>query len=128
MIARILGPEEWADSKTPAVPLLKYTDPRNAALVVVEREGVIVASVAALQVTHFEGFWVDEKHRGNPGIMRAMLRQATALAKARGESWIMAGAADDRMSEFCTRLGGVKLHTDLYAMWVGNGRDECLQQ
>jgi len=121
MQARVLGPEEWLErgSKTLAAPLIQYVSPENTALVVVEDEGKMVASVAAIRVTHFEGLWMDTAHRGNPGIMRGLLRKATSLAKERGEYWVLAGADGEEMRGFTRRLGGIVLPLDFYALWVG---------
>lgn len=126
MKARILPPEEWARlGRTELPPLLPYVDPDNCAVVVVEDGERIVASMAALRATHFEGLWVEPEHRGNAGVMRSLLRLSTALARMRGERFVFSGAADDRMRSFAERLGGVRMPLDFYALWVG--REGCRQ-
>jgi len=128
MQTRVLGPEEWLErgSSTLAAPLVQYVTPENVSLVVVEDEGKMVASVAAIRVTHFEGLWMDSAHRGNPGIMRGLLRKATSVAKERGEHWVIAGADGEQMRGFTKRLGGIILPLDFYLMWVGG--KTCRQQ
>ena len=118
MKARILTPDKWPS--TTMQPLLPYIHPDNAAMVVVEDEaGKVGASLAVLRATHFEGLWIDPECRGNAGVARALIRLATALARARGEQWVFGGAADDRMRNILERLGGVPMPLDLFALWVG---------
>ncbi len=123
MKARILRPEEWQRINSPGLPeLLAYTEPQNIAVVVVENDDKeIVASVSALQVTHFEGLWIKPEERGNAGVFRALIRQAYAVPRTRKEQWVFAGAEDgnDQMGALCERLGGKPLPLKFYVMPVG---------
>jgi predicted N-acetyltransferase YhbS len=85
-------------------------------VVVVEKDGKIIGSLSVLRASHFEGLWVEPKYRGNAGIMRALIRKGTSIARLRGESWVFGGAADYRMRNFAERLGGIKIPMDLYVM------------
>jgi ribosomal protein S18 acetylase RimI-like enzyme len=78
-----------------------------------------LASLSVLQATHFEGVWVDPEYRKHPGVMRALLRQAAAIAEARGESWVFGGAASDEMRVYLWRLGGAKVPMDTFWLPVG---------
>ncbi len=124
MKARILRPEEWSRLNTPDLPaLLPYVEPQNIAVVVVEDEaGEIMACVSVMQVTHFEGLWIKPERRGNAGIFRALIRQAYAVPRVRGERWVFGGAGlhDDKMDVVCRRLGGKPLPLEFYAMPVGD--------
>lgn len=123
MIARILRPDEWKRLEpTQLPPLLPFLSPESAAIVVVEHGEKIVASMAVLQATHFEGAWIDPAHR-NAGVTRALLRLASALARVRGEQWVFGGAADGRMEGIMGRLNAIPVRMDLYAMWIGG--EEC---
>jgi hypothetical protein len=127
MNARILRPEEWDRLKdTDLPPLLPYLSPESAAMVVVEDGENIVASLAVLSATHFEGLWIDPAWRGNAGVSRPLLRLAIALAQARGERWAFGGASDDQMRRLLGKLGGVHVPMDLYALWVGG--EQCRPQ
>jgi hypothetical protein len=120
--ARILRSEEWERIKAPSVPeMLRYVDPRNLAIVVVEDEGEVVASVCVLRMSHFEGLWIRPDKRGNAGVFRALIRQAYAVPRAYHEQFAIGGAenGDDRMDDICSRLGGEKLDVDFYVMPVG---------
>lgn len=125
MRARILGPEEWGrlEQETENTPILPYVLPRNMAVCVVEDEGKIAGTLSVVQATHFEGLWIKPQYRGNAGVMRALLRQASAIPRCRGESWVFGGAAEGKMQGFNERLGGVRLPLDFYALWVGG--DVC---
>ncbi len=106
--------------------IFPYVRADNIDVLAVEDEGEIVATMTVLRATHFEGLWVSPTHRGNGGLMRSLLRQGTAIARAHGEQWVFGGAEHDQMRGFMDRLGAVKVPMDLYAMWVGEG-EQCLQ-
>lgn len=123
MRVRILRPEEWHRINTPGLPaMLVYTEPQNISVVVVEDDaGEIVASVCALQVTHFEGLWIKPEERGNAGVFRSLIRQAYEIPRSRKESWVFGGAenGNDQMNALCEDLGGQPLPVKFYAMPVG---------
>jgi hypothetical protein len=123
VIARILRPEEWHRINTPDLPpLVPFVEPENLAVVVVEDDaGEIIACVSAMRVTHFEGLWIKPEYRGNAGVFRALIRQAYAVPRVRGEAWVFGSSAhgNDRMERMCGRLGGRELPVRFYAMPVG---------
>jgi len=123
MRARVLEPQEWQRINSPGMPaLLAYTEPQNVDVVVVENSSdEIVASVCAMQVTHFEGLWIKPEERGNAGVFRALIREAYSLPKSREERWVFGGAEDgnDQMDALCERLGGKALPVKFYVMPVG---------
>jgi hypothetical protein len=90
--ARIIPPDEWErlSGQALAQTILRYVSPQNTAFVVVERDGEIVAKLGTHLVTMFEDLWIRPDQRGNPGVMRALVRQAFAIPRERGESWAIA--------------------------------------
>lgn len=120
---RLLPPEEWDRINSPGLPeLLPYLEPQNLTVAVVEDdEEKIVASVCAINITHFEGLWIVPEHRGNAGVFRPLIRQAYAVPRVKGERWVIGGAEenDAKMRGVCTRLGGQRLPLTFYAMPVG---------
>ena len=123
MNARILDPEEWGRTGESSLPtLLPFVAPQNIAVVGVEDDGELAASVAALRVTHFEGRWIAPEHRGNAGVFRSLIRQAYAVPYGRGERWAIGAAADGdvRMASVCARLGGQRLPLTPYALPLGD--------
>jgi ribosomal protein S18 acetylase RimI-like enzyme len=124
MNARILPIEEWGklDASAGLPTLLAHCEPQNTAVIVVEDgAGIIVACIATLRVTHFEGLWISPEYRGNPGVFRALIREAYAIPRSRRESWVIGGAedGDERMGDLCRRLGGHPLPVEFFAMPVG---------
>ena len=125
MKTRILKREEWPRLEAAAQsPVFQHADQRDVAMVVVENAaGEIVGSMAVLSITHFENAWVSPAHRSKAGVLRALLRQAFAIAEVRGERWVMAGALDDddAMLEYLRRLGGVCMPVRFHALPTGGG-------
>jgi hypothetical protein len=119
--ARLISAHEWdklAQFNLP--PTLPYADPGAVDIVVVEDGDKIVASLVVMKVSHIEGLWVDPAVKGNAGVMRALLRLTGAVARRRGESWVMGGASKDspKMRSFMKRLGGAPIEAEFYALRV----------
>ena len=100
--------------------LLRLLKPENVQVVAVEDVGRIVAHVGVLQMTHFEGLWIDPEYRGNAGVFRALIREAYAIPRERGETFALGGAehGDARMETLCHRLGGRELPVKFFAIGV----------
>lgn len=123
MKARILGPHEWPKLEGHDLStVLNFCEPWNVAVAVVEDEsGKIVACLAAVRVTHLEGTWIDPEYRGNAGVLRALLRQASNDPKARGEKWAFCGTdgVSEKIEDYIGRLGGVQLPGRFYVLPIG---------
>lgn len=123
MRTRVLEPSEWADIRSEGLPaLLPYVAPQNIDIIAVEEDsGEIIAHVAAMRVTHFEGLWISPEYRGNAGVFRSLIREAYAIPRGRQEGFAFGGAedGDGGMDTLCTRLGGKRLPMRLYAISVG---------
>ena len=117
MKARILPMSEWEKLAPSELPvLLQHIRPEDVDVAVVEDEGEVVASLAAIKAMHFEGLWIHSEHR-TPGVARALVTAALDAVEAKSSSgWVIGGAADDRMRSLLTRLGGVKLEMDSYVL------------
>ena len=107
MKARLLPGEEWSTKlhETQLPELLCYVSPKDAGIVVVEEGDRVIASLGVLRAPHFEGLWVAPEYRGNPGVMRALLKAGADEARKANEKWAMAFAAEEHMREFLSRLG-----------------------
>lgn len=128
MRTRILTPNEWRArlEGTELLMLLPYVAPENVDVVVVEEGEEIVASLAVMRTTHYEGVWISPEHEGL-GTTRALLRDAGKIARGRGERFVFGGASDARMNDILQRMGGVRMPLDFYALNIG-GNQECRQQ
>lgn len=90
MTARVLPIEEWPRLAQTSLASLWHTlDPRFAEVIVVEREGVIVGSVALLTTLHAECLDV----KGGAGVRRALWRALGERVNAAGGVAVW-GAAD----------------------------------
>jgi ribosomal protein S18 acetylase RimI-like enzyme len=125
--ARILSTEEWQKVEhLDMPPIIPFVSPENIAIVAVEDDaGKVIACMSVLQVTHFEGAWVDPEHR-NAGVVRSLLRLASALPIARGESWVFGGSDSEQMRDVLQRLGGVEVPMSTFILPVGER--ECHRQ
>jgi hypothetical protein len=125
---RALHPDEWegrlVETELPA--LLPYLTPANTSVVVVEDGEKLLASMAVMRVTHYEGVWIAPEARGNLGVTRSLLRMASVFPKTRGETFVFGGAADDRMRDILQRMGGAPMPLEFYALSLGS--KECRQQ
>ena len=122
MRTKVLKPDEVDRSQTPELaPALPYVSPDNVDVVVVEdASGRVVAAITVLRVTHYEGAWIAPEHRGNPGIVRALLRGAEKIADERSERWVMwgAGDGDEFMHSLLREHGGVEIPARFFAKGV----------
>lgn len=125
MRARVLEPAEWAKAEVSGMPpLVPYVSPENIAIVAVEDDaGKVLACMTVLRASHFEGVWIDPEHR-NAGVTRALLNLATEIVRGRGESWVIGGSADKRMTRLLKRLNGHRLPLEFYTLKIGEG-EEC---
>ena len=92
-------------------------------VVVEDDKGEIVSSLAALLTTHFERLWIDPAYRGNPGVVRSLIRELYGVPRARAEHWAFATAGEDntRMESVCRRLGGRQMPpVKFYVMPLGD--------
>jgi hypothetical protein len=116
MIARILPEQERGrlTAETGVPQVFAFVPPRDVQVVVVEDGGEIVGTVAVLRMTHLEGLWVSPERRGNPGLVRHLLR--TALEAAKPAEWIVAGVPGDEMRGILRRLGAHPMSAEMFLL------------
>lgn len=120
MIARVLPFSEWDRVHGKGFDgMLPLLDPSNAAVVVVEDGGEVVAHLGVLRVTHLESLWIHPAYRGNAGVGRSLLRKAMEVVRPWARRWCMAQVADEHVRELVHKLGGVRIEADSYALSVG---------
>lgn len=126
MRTRVLEPEEFDRLEVTGMPEIPDVRPEDMTHVVVEDDaGDVVGALTVLRVTHWEGAWIHPKHR-NAGVVRGLLEMAEAVSECRGSRFVFAGAADERMRDILTRLGGSRVAMDTYALKLGG--EPCRQQ
>lgn len=114
--------DQWHRMERTDIPPLTGISPRDTSVVVVERDGKIVATLSVVRMTHLEGLWVDPAYK-NAGVCRSLLRLSAGIAGVWDNEWVLAGAADERMRDILTRLGGVKVDMETYMLSLGG--DPC---
>ena len=114
---RVLPVEEWHRlAGTELETLAPLLSPETTWIVVVEREGVIVACWAVTQMVHLEGIWIHPAHRTSPSIGRALLRGAWAQVRALGARWAITGATSDEVRALIGKMGGTRLPGEAYIL------------
>jgi len=99
--------------------LLSRTPRENVVVPGVLDGDQVVACMSVLQMTHFEGLWIDPDRRGDPGVLRALLRLGHAVPLVRGEPWVVAQVAEDpKADHFLAKMGGLKMHAATYMLPV----------
>lgn len=71
---RLLPPAEW-DRLTTIPPFNQggLPNPTYWRIIVVERDGEIVATCALFDTVHWDGFWMADGDQGNPVVFRKLL-------------------------------------------------------
>ena len=88
--------------------MLPCVRPENVAYaVVVSDDGEVIGRLGVYSITYYEDVWIAPEHRANLGVVRALLNQAAALPRVRGERWVFVGAGehDEKMQSYLSRLG-----------------------
>lgn len=99
--ARVLPPDEWARLDDTSMRDLWRDFAPTIDVLVVERDGRIVASVALLPVLHAECLEVA----GGPGVRRALWSLLCARVRARSTQSVWGAAVDDTMYALLMRHG-----------------------
>lgn len=114
---RILPRDEWWRHEQ-AILVLPGIQADDVDVVVVEDGDRLIAAMTVFRATHFEGLWIDPERKGL-GAARSLLRLAEALALTRGNTWVLAGASDDRMRSILGKMEARKLAMEPYLLKIG---------
>lgn len=130
MRTRVLPREEWDRLDAETRTALDTMRPEDVRVVVVEREGRIVARMAVLRIPHWECFWMAPEAVGNAGITRALLTAAREQVEEWSPHWFYANADNDAMQATLSRLGGewMPFHTYMLPVRRLEMEEACQQQ
>lgn len=104
LAARELPREEWARlDATYLAPLRPYL-PDTARVLVVERDGAIVAGWSLSQLWHAEGIFTTDPH-----AFGLLLKAMRALADSLGVSGVITGSETDAVHDMLLRRGATEL-------------------
>jgi hypothetical protein len=116
---RVLDPSEWPRLKgTEAEQLWPHLDPAKAQVMVVEKDGLIVASWVTMLVMHVECLWIAESERGRASAFRRLLRGLRRLAQESGFTTIATAADSELVRRMLENFGAVKIPADNYVFRV----------
>lgn len=82
---RLLPPEEWHRvADIPPFSTGGLPNPDYWRIVVVERDGVIVACSSLFDTVHWDCFWAAEAERGNPVVFRELVNAGMEIMALHG--------------------------------------------
>jgi len=119
LTARILPPTEYGQlADTEAAALVPHlTD--AARVIVVEREGQVVACHVLQPILHAEGLWVHPDFRKRSSVARRLWTLVRETARSQfGVQWFATAAASDEVRGLLDHVGAVPL-PDHYMVPVG---------
>ncbi len=87
---------------------------------VVEVDGEIVGHVSAHGEVHLDPWDILPAHRGNPGVVRALVRQAFDILAAAGVPYVFCTIEDERIlsQDLAARLGFTPAPGQLYLLVI----------
>lgn len=103
---RVLPPEEWPEKLRGTALEHRDLNPACTRVVVVERDGQVIASCAALTLVHAEGLSIVEVERGNPGVARALLQTLLEVLVSEGVPEVLSQSESPEMDGIFARVGG----------------------
>jgi hypothetical protein len=129
MITRILPPAEWPRLvNTEAGPALKYLDPAESNIVVVEDGGRIIGCWSVLRLVHLEGLWIDPAYRHSPSVARRLFRATWRVVRRLAPQWVMTAAATaDVKALLVEHVGAVAIPGEMFVVAV-DGAGPCRLQ
>jgi ribosomal protein S18 acetylase RimI-like enzyme len=118
LTARVLPPEEWASKLAGTSLAQAIFDPDNAFVLVVEREGEVVACWAAINTVHVEGIWIHPDHRTHVAVGRLLLRSMFDELRALLVSEVITNADDPAIEAMLRTIGATPLPGTSWVMKV----------
>lgn len=119
MTARLLPREDWHRLEGTLLEAAWPHLPPDTRIVVVERDGAIVACSALFQAWHQEGTWKAEHCRGDVAVGRELLRAMRAELADVGAREVFMMATTPETSALCQKFGhATKLDADHFAVQV----------
>lgn len=116
---RVLPREEWERLTGTLLEVAIHALPDDARVVVVERDGEIVACSALFSRWHQEGTWETEDVRGNAAVGRHLVKAIRDEIRAVGASEVLMMATTPETSRLIQGFGPhVRLDAEHFAVQV----------
>lgn len=117
-ISRVLPPSEWSKLVgTEAERLHPMLDAQKDRVVVVERDGEVLACTVLMSVLHAECVWIHPEHRGHAGVKRQLYAGVERAASEQGARVVCVVATLPVMKRFF-RWIGARLIEGEHFVWV----------
>lgn len=114
---RVLPPEEWPRlAGTEAEKLWPRLDPENTQVVVVEKDGRIVAAWTLLRIVHAECIWVAPDQRGEFGVVKRLLAGMKDAASLWGADRVVTGSVSPEVTDLIMRFGGYPMPCESFVL------------
>ena len=114
-MTRLLPREEWPRlAETGSGAMASWS--ALGAVVVVERDGRIVACQGFLPIWHLEGLWIHPDERTSGSVGRRLWRAVQQYARGLGVQAVMTFAISDVVRSMCERLGATKVQAETYVV------------
>lgn len=124
MTSRVLPPEEWPRLVgTEAEALWPTLDPEYSRIVVVERDGEIVACHVLMNVLHVECLWIHPESRGKASVGRRLWHAVQDEARATGVRAVMTHADSDQVRGLLERAGAVPLVGETFMVPIASAEE-----
>src|SRR3982750_4141044 len=103
-VTRLLPPDEWYKLKeTEADPAYLHFDPQYTNVVVVEKEGSVVACWVLFPVYHAECVWIRKEDQKNPVVAGRLVKGMKHLATELGLKNLVTHAIDEEVKNLLTK-------------------------
>jgi|SRR5215510_732841 len=114
----VLRLEEWKrlDKNNIRYDLL---DEFHTNIMVVEKDNEIIAHWALTPIYHAEGVWIKPEFRGNPTVVKNLLRGMKVMAENVGAPFVITNTSDDKVKELLRKIEAEKLIGDYFAITFG---------
>lgn len=86
---------------------------------VVEKDNEIIAHWALTPIYHAEGVWIKPEFRGNPTVVKNLLRGMKVMAENVGAPFVITNTSDDKVKELLRKIEAEKLIGDYFAITFG---------
>lgn len=113
LTSRVLPRDEWG--RVSSVPL-DVALPDTSRVVVVEKDGAIIASWIALNVLHLHALEVDAEYRKNPAVFGRLMRQMRDVVLAHEATGAFTTAESDEVREMLKSYGAERVVGEGYVV------------
>lgn len=127
LTARVLPRAEWRRLSETDVDLsawLKLPEDTTR-VVVVERDGEIVGCWTALQMMHFEGFWIAPAYRRRGSVLRRLLVHMQELLRGYGITQVLTLATTPEVRALLLTANATPVPGDTFMISIQGGDRLC---